>query len=44
MKEKKSNASSIKDLIDKYYDGSILNNNDIKLFFDNEKNHEIFIR
>ena len=42
--KKNNNASSIKDLIDKYYDGSILNNNDIKLFFDNEKNHEIFIR
>ena len=41
---KDNNSSSIKDLIDNYYDGSILNNNDIKLFFEKESNHEIFRR
>ena len=42
--KKDNNASSIKDLIDNYYDGSILNNNDIKIFFENESNHAIFRR
>lgn len=39
-----NNGSSIKKLIDLYFNNKILNNEDIKKFFDKEKNHDAYIR
>jgi len=38
------NSSSLKKLIIDYLDGNVNNNNDIALFFQNEKNHETYVR
>ena len=39
-----NNGSSIKKLIDLYFNNKILNNEDIKEFFDSEKNHDPYVR
>ena len=39
-----NNGSSIKKLIDLYFNNKILNNEDIKKFFDKEKNHDAYVR
>ena len=39
-----NNGSSIKKLIDLYFNNKILNNEDIKKFFDSEKNHDPYVR
>ena len=41
---KSSNASGIKKLILNFFDQKILENNDIKLYFDDAINHKVFIR
>ena len=41
---KSSNASSIKKLILNFFDQKILENHDIKLYFDHAINHKVFIR
>ena len=44
LNEESKNASSIKNLIIEYLDGNVRSNYDIKIFFDNEKNHKTYVR